>query len=74
VITNLSMVDPATGTVPVLFGDFSYFWIRDVKDVTTVRLEERYADYLQTGFFAYERADSILVDAGTHPIKKLTMA
>lgn len=73
-IINQSMVDPATGTVPVVFGDMSYFWIREVRGVTMVRLEERYADYLQTGFFAYERVDSILVDAGTHPIKKLTMA
>ncbi len=73
-IINQSMVDPATGVVPVVFGDMSYFWIREVRGVTMVRLEERYADYLQTGFFAYERVDSIVVDAGTHPIKKLTMA
>lgn len=73
-IINQSMADPATTTIPIIFGDMSYFWIREVRGVTMVRLEERYADYLQTGFFAYERVDSILVDAGTHPIKKLTMA
>lgn len=73
-IINQSMADPATTTVPVIFGDMSYFWIREVKGITMVRLEERYADYLQTGFFAYERVDSIVVNAGTNPIKKLTMA
>lgn len=73
-IVNNSMADPAASAVPVIFGDLSYYWIRDVKDITTVRLEERYADYLQTGFFAYERADGLVVNAGTNPIKKLTMA
>jgi hypothetical protein len=52
----------------------SFFWIREVRGITMVRLNERYADYLQDGFFAYNRVDSIVVNAGTNPIKKLTMA
>lgn len=73
-VINQSMASPATATIPIVFGDMSSFWIREVRGITMVRLEERYADYLQTGFFAYERVDSIVVNAGTNPIKKLTMA
>lgn len=73
-IINQSMADPATTTIPIIFGDMSAYWIREVRGVTMVRLNERYADYLQDGFFAYERVDGIVVNAGTNPIKKLTMA
>lgn len=75
VIINQSMDSPATtGGVPLLFGDFSNYWIRDVRGITMVRQDELYSDYLQTGFFAYARVDGTLVDAGTHPIKKFTSA
>lgn len=75
VIINQSMDSPATtGGVPLIFGDFSYYWIRDVRGITMVRQDELYSDYLQTGFFAYARVDGTLVDAGTHPIKKFTSA
>ena len=43
--------------------------VRDVQDVLLLRLEERYAEYLQVGFIAFARMDGKLVDAGTHPIK-----
>lgn len=73
-ILNQSMDVPAVNSKSLAFGDFSAFWIRDVKGVTVVRQDELYSDALQTGFFAYARVDSILVDAGTHPIKFLTSA
>lgn len=70
VVTNQSMADAATvSDYPIAFGDFSAYWIRDVRGIQMVRLDERYADYLQSGFFAYARTDGTLVDAGTHPIK-----
>lgn len=48
-----------TGSKIVAFGDFrSGYLIRDVKGVALVRLNERYADNLQTGFFAYMRLDA----------------
>lgn len=75
VVVNQSMDSPATtGGVPLLFGDFSNYWIRDVRGITMVRQDELYSDYLQTGFFAYARVDGIVVDAGTHPIYKFTSA
>ncbi len=65
---NQDMPVMAPNAKSVLYGDFSNYWIRSVKDNTLIRLEERYADYLQTGFFVFERLDGTLVNAGTNPI------
>ena len=57
-----------TGTKStVLFGDMSKFVIRSVRDMSVLRLDERYADYGQVGFIAFSRVDSNLVDAGNSP-------
>jgi HK97 family phage major capsid protein len=48
----------------VLFGDFSHFIVRKVREYQILRLDERYAEYGQTGFIAFSRVDSNLVDAG----------
>lgn len=50
---------PTTDAAKVAaFGDFRMgYLIRDIKGVTLVRLNERYADALQTGFFAWMRLD-----------------
>ena len=45
------------------------YFIRRVAGVQVLRLVERYADFNQTGFLAFQRWDGQLVDAGTHPIK-----
>lgn len=55
----------------VLFGDLSKFVVRKVRDLSVLRLVERYADYGQIGFIGFARADSNLIDAGTHPINIL---
>jgi len=49
------------GSIPVLFGDFSYFWIGDRGKRNIKRLTERYADYGQVGFIASQRVDAKLV-------------
>ena len=49
------------GSKPVLFGDFSYFWIGDRGKRIIRRLSERYADYGQVGYVASERVDAKLV-------------
>jgi HK97 family phage major capsid protein len=54
-----------------LFGQFKKYKIRRIKGYTLVRLNERYAEMLQTGFFVYARFDGRLLDAGTDPIKYL---
>lgn len=54
-----AMPNVATGQKSVLFGDFKAgFLIRQVLDVQMARLAERYADFLQVGFFAFARYDS----------------
>ncbi len=48
----------------MLFGDHqSHFVVRRVNGGQLMRLAERYAEYLQVGFIAYERADSLVQDA-----------
>lgn len=69
---NQSMDDTVAATKnTVLFGDFSKFVIRRVRDMAVLRLDERYADFGQVGFIAFSRVDSNLVDAGTHPLNVL---
>lgn len=70
-VVNQSMDSAAAGKHSVLYGDFSKYFIRDVMDITVLRLVERYAEYAQVGFIAFSRHDGDLVDAGTHPIKYL---
>jgi HK97 family phage major capsid protein len=68
-VINQDMAVPAANAASLLFGDMSCFKVREVAGgITLLRLVERYADYLQVGFIAFERFDSQLVDAGTHPI------
>lgn len=59
VVPNNDMASgPTTDAAKVIaFGDFSSYLIRDVKGISVVRLSERYADTLQTGYFAYLRTD-----------------
>jgi HK97 family phage major capsid protein len=67
-VINNDMPIPAHSADSMLFGDMSCFKLRKVGDVTVLQLRERYADYLQVGFTAFLRADTNLIDAGTHPI------
>jgi HK97 family phage major capsid protein len=68
-VINGDMAVPSANAYPVLFGDMSCFKVRELIVGTTVLvLRERYADYLQVGYIAFQRFDSNLVDAGTHPI------
>ena len=71
---NQDMAGPATGNKSILFGDFSNFWIRDVKEIVIVRAAERRVEKYQTSFFAFMRTDSRVVNAGTNPLKYLTQA
>lgn len=71
---NQHMAAIATGNKSVVFGDCKKYFIRRVAGVQVLRLTERYADYNQTGFLAFQRLDGQLVDAGTHPVKHLIQA
>jgi HK97 family phage major capsid protein len=68
---NQDMASIGLSAKSVLYGDFSHYFIRRVRDFTLVRLNERYADNLQVGFFVYCRFDAKLKNAGQNPIKYL---
>lgn len=70
-VINQDMPAIAGSAKAVTFGDHSAYHIRDVIGGQLVRLNERYADYLQVGFMAYSRHDGLLLDAGTNPVKYL---
>ncbi|MGE4297030.1 MAG: phage major capsid protein [Desulfovibrionaceae bacterium] len=66
---NQDMAAMAASAKSILFGDLSLYHIREVKGIHLLRLEERYADYLQVGFLAFQRCDGDLLNAGTNPVK-----
>lgn len=58
---NNDLATLATSSKSLLFGNYSEAYvIRLVTGVNTLRLTERYADYLQVGFLAFQRADGTL--------------
>lgn len=73
-VLNADMDDVAASKKPVLFGDFSKYKIRIVRGLSFRRLEELLAEFASIGIFGFCRADGALVDAGTHPVAKLTIA
>ena len=73
VIVNQDVADIAATAKPLLFGDFRLYKIRDAAGFRLRRLVERYADNDQQGFVAFSRHDGDLLNAGTNPIKFMTM-
>jgi HK97 family phage major capsid protein len=55
----------------VAFGSLDKYLIRRVKEMSVLRLVERFADYGQVAFLGFARYDGNLLDAGTHPVKYL---
>jgi HK97 family phage major capsid protein len=68
-VINQSMTAPATAVKSIVFGDLSKYMIRDVRDITLVRAEERFIEYGQVAFLAWSRHDGDLLDSGTDPVK-----
>jgi HK97 family phage major capsid protein len=73
-VVNQSMASPGSSAKKMLFGDFSKYWIRDVREVELVRLNELYAAQHSVGFLAFARSDGDLIDAGTDPVKHMAQA
>lgn len=64
-VLNNDMPTLAASSKSLLFGNIrDAYVIRVVRGIQTLRLQERYADYLQVGFLAFERADGTMQDAG----------
>ena len=58
---NTGDVSAENGSYPVLFGNFTYFWIGERGKRIIRRLTERYADSGQVAFIASQRVDAKLV-------------
>lgn len=59
-VINQSMPQAEAAAKAILFGDFSYYFIRDVMaDTRILRLEERFAEFLQVGFLGFFRTDGL---------------
>jgi HK97 family phage major capsid protein len=65
---------PPVGSISVAFGPLDKYVIRRVKEMSVLRLVERFADYGQVAFLAFARYDGQLLDAGTHPVQYLQNA
>lgn len=72
--TNNDMATIATTNKTMLFGQLKKYLIRRVKELSVLRLVERYAEYGQVAFIGFARYDGNLLDAGTHPVKYLQQA
>ena len=66
---NPDMPTPAANAKTIAFGDFyAGYLIRMVRDIQMIRLDERYADFLQVGFFGFARADGMVRDANAYKL------
>jgi HK97 family phage major capsid protein len=72
--TNNDMATIALNAKTVLFGRLDKYLVRQVKDLSVLRLVERFADFGQVAFIGFARYDGNLLDAGTHPVKYLVQA
>jgi HK97 family phage major capsid protein len=58
----------------ILFGDFSYYHVKDFRTLRLIRYTEAHADTDQELWAAFQRSSGNLVDAGTHPVVALVHA
>lgn len=70
---NQAMASASSGAKPLLFGDFSKYYIRDVGVIRVSSTNDLFWATDQTGFVAWMESDAGLIDAGTHPVKCMTM-
>lgn len=70
-VINQCFSQIAASAKTVAFGQWNKFIARKVRDLSIVRLDERFADFGEVGYVGFSRIDSRLVDAGTHPLNVL---
>lgn len=72
-VINPDMAAPAVNVKSVLYGDFQAgYVVRLVKAFELIRMNERYADFGQVGFVAFDRLDGLVQDNSAY--KALTQA
>ena len=72
VYVNEDMDGIATGNKSIIFGDIAQYYVHEAGGVQLLRLNERYADSLSTGFIAYRRVDGNVIQGSA--IKHLIQA
>jgi HK97 family phage major capsid protein len=61
VFTSPYVPEIAAGSLPLAFGDFSFYWIADRRDIRFKVLNELFAERDQIGFHATERIDGKMI-------------
>ena len=72
VVISNHMPSAASGSKPIAFGDFSYYWIAEQESLTVRALHEKYSFANKTGYLGMERLDGRLIRS--EAIKVLQMA
>jgi HK97 family phage major capsid protein len=62
-VVNQDFPTIAASAKTIAFGDWSKYIVRLVQDFSLIRLDERYADELSTGFVAFARVDGKLLNS-----------
>lgn len=61
VVISYDMPDAANGNVPIVFGDFSYYWIILRSPISVRTLKEKFITLNQIGYLAIEFLDGKLI-------------
>ena len=72
VYINEDMDGIATGKKSIIFGDLKQYYVHEAGGVQLLRLSERFADALSTGYIAYRRVDGNVLQGSA--IKHLVQA
>ena len=68
-ILNNDMPVPAVSAKSLAFGDFrAGYVVRDVLGVQALRLDERYAEFLQVAFLAFQRSGGTVQDTSAYTV------
>lgn len=60
IISN-DMPSEKSGSIPIVFGDFSYYWIINRSPVSIQTLKEKFVMFDQIGYLAMEFLDAKLI-------------
>ena len=71
---NDFMDDYGSDNVPMIYGAMENFHVRFASDIEFYNMNEKFIDAGELAVVAFSRSDSRMVDAGTHPIVKLTIS
>lgn len=69
IVVNNHMAVPAANAKSFAYGDFGQgYVVRDVLGLQVKRLEERYADFLQVGWLAFQRSGGTVQDTQAYTV------